>query len=317
MFRPPRRVLLFCFSLFQPLLLRAEAQQTAPAQPSAIAPKAATVDYPENVRGLERLAKDIMNAQKDGHESRAMELAQSMVLPDPPAWYFQTFGPDIANDEGAKYAADRKNLPAEILKFFFGALQNHFTDVTAARFGDSCDDNAGENAFGTLQLRLHPEPLYELRLREGDRFLRLFALVYLDGGFRYALAPKVPDHFPYHERPTPEGRTQVTIASGANPNQGKKPIRIGGNVQAARILHRVQPEYPEIARNEHLQGTVRLHAIIGKDGSVSNLVVLKGYCSLAKSSVKAVSQWRYSPTLLLGQPVEVDTTIDVIFALNY
>ncbi|HKD49913.1 MAG TPA: energy transducer TonB [Candidatus Acidoferrum sp.] len=62
---------------------------------------------------------------------------------------------------------------------------------------------------------------------------------------------------------------------------------------------------------------MRLHAIIGKDGSISNLVVLKGYCSLAKASVKAVSQWRYSPTLLLGQPVEVDTTIDVVFALNY
>ncbi|HVH72172.1 MAG TPA: energy transducer TonB [Candidatus Dormibacteraeota bacterium] len=46
-------------------------------------------------------------------------------------------------------------------------------------------------------------------------------------------------------------------------------------------------------------------------------MVLRGYCSLAKSSVNAVSKWRYTPTLLLGQPVEVDTTIDVIFALNY
>lgn len=317
MSRPTCRNLLICLSLAQLGVLGVRAQETPATQPATAAPKAANFDYPDSTRGLERLAKDIMNAQKEGHEARAMELAQSMVLPDPVAWYLQTFGPDIANDEGAKYAADRKNLPAGILKFFFGAIQGHFTDVSAARFGDSCDDNAGENAFGTLQLRLQPEPLYELRLRESDHFLRLFALVYVDGGFRYALTPKVPDHFPYHAKPTSAGNTQVTIATGDNPNPGKKPILIGGSVQAARLVHRVQPVYPEIARNERLQGTVRLHAIIGKDGSVSNLVVLRGYCSLAKASIKAVSQWRYSPTLLLGQPVEIDTTIDVIFAMNH
>ena len=109
--------------------------------------------------------------------------------------------------------------------------------------------------------------------------------------------------------------TEVT--SPELPDKSTKPLRVGGNVQAARIVRRVQPEYPEVARNERLQGTVRVHAIIGKDGSVSHLVVLRGYCSLAKASVKAVSQWRYTPTLLLGQPVEVDTTIDVIFALNH
>lgn len=243
-----------------------------------------------------------------------MELAQSLVLPDPAAWYLQTFGPDIANDEGAKYAAGKKNLPAEILKFFFGAIQNHFTDVTAARFGDSCDDNAGESAFGTLQLRLQPMQLYELRLRNGNQFLRLFALIYWDGGFRYALAPSVPDHFPFVGRAAPGPKAQTVTAPS---DKDKNPVRVGGNVQAAKIVHRVQPQYPEIARNEHLQGTVRLHAIISKDGSISRLVVLRGYCSLAKASVQAVSQWHYTPTLLLGEPVEVDTTIDVIFALNY
>ena len=310
-----RRLLLICLALFQLSLLGVRAQETAPAQPPTIAPQAGNLDYPDNTRGLERLAKDIMNAQKEGNQSRAMELAQSMVLPDPANWYLQTFGPEIANDEGAKYTADKKTLPAEILKAFFGALQNHFTEVTAARFGDSCDDHAGENAFGTLQLRLRPEPLYELRLRERDRFLRLFALVYVDGGFRYALAPKVPDHFPFAG--TRDTNIAKKVTNSELPDKTSKPIRVGGNVQAGRIVRRVQPEYPEIARSEHLQGTVRLHAIIGKDGSISNLVVLKGYCSLAKASVKAVSQWRYSPTLLLGQPVEVDTTIDVVFALNY
>jgi len=244
MFRPICRLLLICFALLQVLVLGVRAQETTPEQPPAIAPKAANLDYADNTRGLERLAKDIMNAQKEGNESRAMELAQSMLLPDSANWYLQTFGPNIANDEGAKYAADRKNLPAEILKVFFGAIQNHFTEVTAARFGDSCDDNAGENAFGTLQLRLDPSPLYELRLGDGNRFLRLFALVYVDGGFRYALAPRVPDHFPYRERTTVTTKVQIATGESASSSTDKKPIRIGGSVQAARLVNRVQPKYP-------------------------------------------------------------------------
>lgn len=303
--------LLFLFAA----ALSLNAQETPPpTQPPVPATQPAHLDYADDVRGLEHLAKDIIKAQKEGNQSHALELAQSMVLPDPATWYLQTFGPNIANDEGAKYAADRKNIPAEILKFFFGAIQNHFTDVTGARFGESCDDNAGESAFGTLQLRAQPVPLYELRLRNGDRFLRLFALVYVDGGFRYALGPKVPDHFPYGPRITMNSPSQGQTDPE---DQDAKRIRMVPNVQAARIVRRVTPEYPTIARGEHLEGRVRLHAIIAKDGSIAKLIVLSGYCSLAKSSIQAVSQWRYMPTLLNAEPVEVDTTIDVFFNLSH
>src|SRR5215472_4438395 len=114
---------------------------------TAVAPKPGAPEYPDSTRGLEHLAKDILNAQKEGKEPRAMELAQSMVLPDPAAWYLQTFGPYIANDEGAKYAASQKGLPAEILKFFFGAIDEHGKDVTLAECGDAGKENGEESAF--------------------------------------------------------------------------------------------------------------------------------------------------------------------------
>ncbi len=308
-----RRPLVIGFALSSLTSLALCAQEAAPPQSPASPATPLRLDLPDTPGGLEHLAKETIKAEKEGDTARASALAQSMILPDPAAWYLQTFGPDIANDEGAKYAASQKGLSNEIARFFFGAIQNHYTDVSAARFGESCDDNAGESAFGTLQLRLQPVPLYELRLKNGDQFLRLFAIAYVDGGFRYVLAPRVPDHFPFMQKPA-GAKTQ----SGDVPHdQGTKTLRVGGNVQAARIIQRVQPEYPQVARSEHLQGTVRLHAIIGKDGSISRLVVLRGYCSLARASVEAVRKWRYTPTLLLGQPVDVDTTIDVIFSLNY
>jgi protein TonB len=94
------------------------------------------------------------------------------------------------------------------------------------------------------------------------------------------------------------------------------PLRVGGNVQAARILNRVQPLYPPLARQTRISGTVRLHAIISKDGTIQQLEVLSGHPLLQQSALDAVRQWRYQPTLLNGDPVEVDTTIDVIFSLN-
>ncbi len=98
------------------------------------------------------------------------------------------------------------------------------------------------------------------------------------------------------------------------PVQGR--IKQGGNVTAASLINKVNPVYPPLARQTRISGTVRLHAIIGKDGSIQQLEVLSGHPLLQQSALDAVRQWRYRPTLLNGEPVEVDTTIDVIFSLN-
>ena len=91
--------------------------------------------------------------------------------------------------------------------------------------------------------------------------------------------------------------------------------RVGGAVQAAKLVNKVQPIYPPLARQTRISGTVRLHAIIGKNGSVEQLSVESGHPLLVQSALDAVKQWRYQPTLLNGEPVEVDTEIDVIFSL--
>src|SRR5215472_12206755 len=93
-------------------------------------------------------------------------------------------------------------------------------------------------------------------------------------------------------------------------------IKQGGAVTAASLINKVQPAYPPLARQTRISGTVRLHAIISKDGSVQQLEVLSGHPLLVQAALDAVRQWRYRPTLLNGEAVEVDTTIDVIFSLN-
>jgi TonB family protein len=94
-------------------------------------------------------------------------------------------------------------------------------------------------------------------------------------------------------------------------------IRIGGNVEAAKLVTKVQPIYPASAKERGAQGSVLLHAIVSKDGRPLSMQVLNSQIDpeLARAAVEAVSQWRYQPTLLNGEPVEIDTTIAVNFTL--
>ena len=95
-----------------------------------------------------------------------------------------------------------------------------------------------------------------------------------------------------------------------------KRIRVGGNVAKARLTRQVRPQYPPLARQARIQGTVKLSAVIAKDGSIQKLEVMSGHPLLVPAALAAVKQWRYRPTLLNGEAVEVLTNIDVNFTLS-
>jgi len=84
----------------------------------------------------------------------------------------------------------------------------------------------------------------------------------------------------------------------------------------AKLIKRVPPEYPKEAREKAIQGTVVLHVTIRKDGSVTVQNVAEGDPILSPAAINAVRQWRYEPTLLNGQAIEVQTTISVAFTLS-
>lgn len=96
----------------------------------------------------------------------------------------------------------------------------------------------------------------------------------------------------------------------------EKPRPMSQGVMEAALLNKFQPQYPVAARLMHIAGTVRLHAIIGKDGRVRDLEVLSGNPILAQAAVAAVREWRYRPTQLNNEVVEVETEVTVNFVLN-
>ena len=90
----------------------------------------------------------------------------------------------------------------------------------------------------------------------------------------------------------------------------------GGDVQQAKLVKSQAPVYPVLAKRARIEGTVRLQAIIAKDGSVQKVEVLSGHAVLSQAAMEAVQQWRYKPTELNGQTVEVVTNIDVVFKMS-
>jgi periplasmic protein TonB len=100
------------------------------------------------------------------------------------------------------------------------------------------------------------------------------------------------------------------------PAKPEKPRLMSEGVMEAALIHKVQPEYPAVAKLMRLAGTVRLRAIIGKDGSVRELQVLSGNPILAQSALAAVREWRYQPTRLNSEAVEVETYVTVNFILE-
>jgi TonB family protein len=114
----------------------------------------------------------------------------------------------------------------------------------------------------------------------------------------------------------------VVVEGTAKPLSAEKAgkparVRLGGDIQAPKLLNKVQPIYPAAAKTAGIEGTVILHAIIGMEGNPLSLRVMNSQVDpdLARAAVGAVSKWRYRPTLLNGDPIEVDTTIKVNFKL--
>jgi len=108
----------------------------------------------------------------------------------------------------------------------------------------------------------------------------------------------------------------VGSSQEASPPPEAQRLRVGGGVQARKLISQEPPVYPPLAKQARIQGTVRLTAIIAKDGTVKDLQLVNGHPLLVAAAQEAVRKWRYEPTLLNGEPVEVITQIDVNFTLS-
>jgi len=170
--------------------------------------------------------------------------------------------------------------------------------------------SATTGAAGDFSLQGLPTGRYDVEVSAPgfQQYRRRGVLVAADGEARLAVLLRLGEVM----------ETLVVQAQGApRPPAGPTRVRVGGNVQAPKLIRQVRPAYPQGPKDAGLQGPVVMRATILKDGSIGELTVMGGAEPLlAAEAENAVRLWRYQPTLLNGQPVEVLTTIEVDFRLK-
>jgi TonB family protein len=250
-----------------------------------------------------------MKARKAGDKSTEDAILRSFVLPDPEKWFTQTFGTDTGQHMAEQYIPVTHSM-VQILKGTFGRLEDmKFNDTDVRKFDKACDDHADDYVYPLLLARVEQASLYEATFRNGNSYQQMNSFVFVDGAFRYIGRINIPDSLLFDElRRKPSDSSSATKANN--------PVKIGGPVAAGRLLKRVPPVYPEDARRNYVQGTVRLLAVIQEDGSIGELRVAKGVCSLSRAAIDAVKQWRYQPFVVNGQNVRIYTTLETVFTLN-
>lgn len=239
--------------------------------------------YPESADGLKSLITDILVAIKSGDAQRSSKL----VIPNHREWFQKSFGASEAPRLEAKYVDLEAKALDWLQKRLDGVSKHAETNVTVRVFQKPVDTRL-RFYKAVADVMVTNFPIYDAA--GGTDFLGDF--VYVDGGFRYL-------------------DKQVLLALSHSPPMR---IKMSGNVQVARLVNKVQPVYPPRAKQDHIEGTVTLSVVIGTDGTVGAIFPISGPPDLVPSAIDAVKQWRYQPTFLNGNPVEVDTRVDILFS---
>jgi TonB family protein len=193
------------------------------------------------------------------------------------------------------------------LREFLSQLTEKKGELVIERVKESPEPGEGYVAQAIRQSIKEPVIFYSVSWQSSSSSpgLSIGYFTFIDGGFRRIDVGvlHILDAF----------KSAIEVRAGTNT---PKRIRVGGMVMTAKLINKVAPRYPVEAKKRGIQGTVRVHVLVDKEGIVRDVELISGDPLLAEAAVQAVRQWRYQSTLLNGEPVEVETAIEVVFTLS-
>ncbi|MGH9794797.1 MAG: energy transducer TonB [Candidatus Acidiferrales bacterium] len=256
--------------------------------------------YSESANNLKRVVEELQEAAKRNDSERFRLVAEPLFFAEHEAWFKEVFGKRFGMHASGTYARRTKEFVDSMRAAFEGLETQGLSEPQVEKLDEPCEPLALTVEYPALFARKRKVPLYSVRFEDDGKFRTLGFFTYKGGGFRYVGHVDLGPVF------QPKEALQDTPGI----------IKVGGGAQNPKLLHRPPPTYPWRARRRRLQGTVRMQAIVGVDGTIQDLQLVSGHCWLAEAAMDAVRRWRYQPTLLNGAPVEISTIIDVIFTLS-
>jgi len=283
-------ILIFLLSLAAPLCSAQDATAPAPAQP---------MNSSESPEALRDQLEKILHLAKKGKRGELEAAVDQLEIPEAADWFQQTFGLELGPKMAAVYQADWDGFRDSISLHFRSDAERGSAHVKTSELSGSSNAFNSKQSAGILAAMKPPGSLYQACDEWKAEYCEPLpgVYIYVRGAFRVL-----------------NWQTLFLL-----PNVRPLRIRIGGNVAQTQLVSKAPPIYPPEAREKGITGTVRLHVIIGADGAIKTEEVANPTeidPLLAQSALDAVKQWRYKPTLLNGDPVEVDTTVLVTFELG-
>ena len=266
---------------------QSDPPKAAAAQVDVVAPA-----YPETTYGLTKLVQDLYNAEESNDTKKSSEIYASLAIPNHAEWFRGTFGEQEGQRLDAKYSGALEHS-LDILKKSVRMVIEKDQKIVVVRPFQKPEEAPNPLIKAVLTAMTNPATVYGAAMNSGpdDKAHTLLGdFVYVDGGFRFL-------------------DFDVMRALSTAPAL----IRFGGNVPKPRLIKEVEPVYPKKARKNGVWGTVKLHILLAKDGSVRKVDLVSGDPLLVQAAMDAVKQWKYTPTLLNGQPIEMDAQVVVVF----
>lgn len=254
--------------------------------------------YQNNEGGLKRLISDLIKARKAQDSANFQKLIDSLILPNHAEWYAATFGSDIGGQYAAGYRPDGKVLQIALGNVIDEVINSKIAGIIVDKLDNACAPIIEADQYPILLSRVNKEPIYQVHFfdRGSGNSFRLWGFVYVGGAFRFLQ------------------KLQVKEPKWTLDDQS---VRLGETVLASKLLYREKTIYPEQAIVKHMEGNVVLWAIINKEGSVREISIEEGVCLLSMAAIESVKKWKYTPTLVAGNPVEVVAKVTVKFHLNH
>ncbi len=254
---------------------------------SSAAQSTAGESYPNTADGLHSLLTDLLAVAKGADEGKIWQKIAEMEIPDYEKWFTGTYGQEKGQALAGSYDKSLKSSEQQFEMLWVelakqeGEITINKLDAANRRFSLAKNDEVLTNPIDEFKADWK-----KMDTSAGPARQAIGYFCFVDGKFRLKSFP--------HE---------VQILSTTKP----------GPVVPGKLINRVQPVYPESARKLRLRGMVSVNVVVRKDGTVTVLNVGAGHPLLVPAAIAAVQQWKYEPTTVSGEPVEVQAKVYVTF----
>ncbi|MHB8755050.1 MAG: energy transducer TonB [Candidatus Acidiferrales bacterium] len=299
-----RAALLLLFCILVPFGTRAQSfQNTAPTAESA------AETYPNTPEGLRSLIQQILQAARVKDRITENELIHSLLISDNSTWFTDEYGPGFGASLAAAYHREMPNLEDEIRSVYEGNAKRGWTNPEILQYTDPEKVDSPIDAF--LNCMDQIVPLYATAF-QGDT-PRFYVSLKIGGKAKPASLGDLNGYFIYDRggfRFVPSD-VLLKLPSG-------RPVRLqlDMNIMRSKIIKEVQVQIPQKAIARHISGTAIVEVVLDVNGNIKEAKAVQGDPILSAALMDAVKQWRFAPTTLDGDPVEVDLQIPFTFEIH-